>query len=61
MRFSESAHWVERAEALLAPLLHAAAVSGRDMADVCRWILGHDTREAEAVLTATGAQVETDI
>jgi type IV secretion system protein VirD4 len=57
VRLSEAAHWVERAEALLAPLLHAAAMSKRHMGDVCRWVLGHDTREAEAVLTATGAQM----
>jgi len=57
VRFSEASHWVERAEALLAPLLHAAATSGRHMGDVCRWVLGHDVREAEAVLTATGAQM----
>ena len=33
---SEAAHWVERAEALLAPLLFAADRCGRDMATVCR-------------------------
>jgi type IV secretion system protein VirD4 len=47
---SESAHWVERAEALLAPLLYAAALRGRDMATVCRWVLARDLREPEAVL-----------
>ena len=51
----EGAHWVERAEALLAPLLHAAATAGCDMADVCRWVLGHDVREPEAILAASGA------
>lgn len=27
------------------------------MADVCRWVLGHDVREAEAALSASGAQM----
>jgi type IV secretion system protein VirD4 len=54
---SESAHWVERAEALLAPLLHAAALAGKTMREVCAWVLGHDVREAEAVLTVSGAQM----
>jgi type IV secretion system protein VirD4 len=49
---TEGAHWVERAEALLAPLLFAAALRGRDMATVCRWILARDLREPEAVLEA---------
>ena len=36
---SESAHWVERAEALLAPLLFAAALGGRSIASLCQWVL----------------------
>lgn len=31
-------HWVERAQALLAPLLHAAALSGADLAVVLSWL-----------------------
>ncbi|MGH9017033.1 MAG: type IV secretory system conjugative DNA transfer family protein, partial [Acidimicrobiales bacterium] len=54
---TESAHWVERAEALLAPLLHAAALAGRTMREVCAWVLGHDVREPEAILTVSGAQM----
>lgn len=53
----ESAHWVERAEALLAPLLFAAASRGRDMATVCRWILARDLREPLAVLSELGHQM----
>jgi DNA-binding SARP family transcriptional activator len=55
--YSESSHWVERAEALLAPLFHAAAVSGKTMREVCGWVLGHDVREAEAILSVAGAQM----
>jgi type IV secretion system protein VirD4 len=54
---SEGAHWVERAEALLAPLLFAAALRGRDMATVCRWILARDLREPEAVLETQDHQM----
>jgi DNA-binding SARP family transcriptional activator len=54
---TEAAHWVDRAEALLAPLLHAAASSGKTMREVCAWVLGHDVREAEAILSVTGAQM----
>jgi type IV secretory pathway TraG/TraD family ATPase VirD4 len=54
---SEAAHWVERAEALLAPLLFAAALRGRDMTTVYRWILARDLREPEAVLEAQGHEM----
>ena len=52
---SEAAHWVERAEALLAPLFHAAAIGGLDMAAVCRWVLGHELAEPADVLAEAGA------
>ena len=58
---SESAHWVERAEALLAPLLFAAAIRGRDMATVCRWVLARDLREPEAVLATQGHEMASAI
>jgi type IV secretory pathway TraG/TraD family ATPase VirD4 len=54
---TESAHWTERAEALLAPLLFAAANKGRDMATVCRWVLSRDLREPQAVLESSGHQM----
>jgi len=54
---TEAGHWIERAEALLAPLFHAAAAGGKSMREVCRWVLGHDVREAEAILSVTGAQI----
>ena len=37
-RSAGEAHWVERAEALLAPLLHAAALADGDLATVLSWL-----------------------
>jgi len=45
-----SDHWSERATALLAPLLHAAALDGRVMRTVLRWVDRHDGVEALTVL-----------
>jgi type IV secretion system protein VirD4 len=55
--FSESAHWVERAEGLLAPLLFTANRAGRDMTSVCRWVLSRDAREPLAVLEGSGHEM----
>ena len=43
-------HWTERAGSLLAPLLHGAALDGRPMATVLRWVDRHDGSEALSVL-----------
>ncbi|MGH3415659.1 MAG: type IV secretory system conjugative DNA transfer family protein [Actinocrinis sp.] len=43
-------HWTERAVALLAPLLHAAALDGEPMATVLRWVDRHDGSRALSVL-----------
>ena len=51
-QFTEAAHWIERASALLAPLLHAAALDGKTIAEVFDWVSTHDVRHAEAVLAA---------
>ena len=56
-QLTEGAHWVERAEALLAPLLFAASSRDCDMATVCRWVLARDLREPEAVLEALGHEM----
>jgi len=40
---TEGSHWTERAQALLAPLLHAAALEGTDMRTVLAWV---DRRQA---------------
>ncbi|MGC8627495.1 MAG: type IV secretory system conjugative DNA transfer family protein [Acidimicrobiales bacterium] len=56
--YGEGAHWAERAEALLAPLLHAAALAGTGMRQVLSWVLRHDLQGPAAVLSraaSTGA------
>ncbi len=50
-RAGESAHWTERAEALLAPLLHAAHLGGAGMDTVLRWVLRQELEPAQATLT----------
>jgi hypothetical protein len=55
--FSESAHWVERAEGLVAPLLFTANLAGRDMDTVCRWVISRDVREPLAVLEGAGHEM----
>lgn len=47
----EHAHWIERAEALLAPLFHAADLAGLDMIWPLRWVLRRDLSEALHALT----------
>jgi type IV secretory pathway TraG/TraD family ATPase VirD4 len=54
---TEAAHWVERAQTLLGPLLHAAALADTGMDDICRWVLSHDVVEPESMLLASGAQM----
>ena len=54
---SESAHWIERAEGLLAPLLYAANLAERDMATLCRWVLSRDVREPVSVLEGSGHEM----
>jgi type IV secretory pathway TraG/TraD family ATPase VirD4 len=43
-------HWVERAQALLAPLLHAAALVGADMAELTGWLQRRDLNTAAVIL-----------
>src|ERR1700694_1485432 len=58
---SDSYHWYERAEALMAPLLHAAALTGEDMAAVVRWINRRDVQDAVRVLDQHGANLALDV
>ncbi len=46
------AHWTERATALLAPLLHAAALGEAPMSTVLHWVDRHDGSQALATLAA---------
>ncbi len=57
----EASHWSERAEALLAPLFHAAALSSGDMRVVLRWVLRHDLENARAILGGHGAEIAGDV
>jgi type IV secretion system protein VirD4 len=49
-----SDHWTERAEALLGPLLHAAALGGRTMGSVLRWVQRRDVQEAVELASGAG-------
>ncbi len=46
----DAAHWSERASALLAACLHAAALGGLSIGDVSSWVLRHDPDPALAEL-----------
>jgi len=47
---TDRSHWANRAHALLAPMLHAAAVHGRDMECVVDWVMRHELDEAGVLL-----------
>jgi type IV secretory pathway TraG/TraD family ATPase VirD4 len=56
-RAGESAHWTERAEALLAPLLHAAHLAGAGMDTMMRWVLCQQLEPAQAILMGHGVEL----
>jgi type IV secretory pathway TraG/TraD family ATPase VirD4 len=60
-RLGESAHWTERAEALLAPLLHAAHWEGGGMETVLKWVLRHDIDAPRGRLSAHGVTTAADV
>jgi type IV secretion system protein VirD4 len=47
---TNASHWAMRAQALLAPFLHAAAIDGRDIECVVDWVMRHDLDEAGILL-----------
>ncbi|MGH9071477.1 MAG: type IV secretory system conjugative DNA transfer family protein [Acidimicrobiales bacterium] len=51
---SEADFWYATAAKLLAPLLLAAAASGRTMTDVVRWVDTQEVDEVDAILNALG-------
>jgi type IV secretory pathway TraG/TraD family ATPase VirD4 len=53
-RLVDGGHWEERAEALLAPLLHAAAVAGATASDVLRWVHRRQLGDARQLLDEGG-------
>lgn len=54
-RYSEASHWYERAGALLAALLHAAALDCGDMEMVLRWVDRREDHAALRILERSGA------
>jgi type IV secretory pathway TraG/TraD family ATPase VirD4 len=52
---ADHSHWTERAQALLAPLLHAAALGGADMQTVLMWVDRRKALAAQQVLAAEAA------
>ena len=54
-------HWSERAQALLAPLLHAAALDGADMRTVLQWVDRHRALPAQQILSGTDTGVARDL
>jgi type IV secretory pathway TraG/TraD family ATPase VirD4 len=60
-RTGESAHWTERAEALLAPLLHAAHLRHAGIETVVRWVLRQELEPARACLATHGVDIGADV
>jgi len=55
-----ASYWTESAKALLAPMLHAAALSGRSIGDVRRWILNSNFEEPGLILMDRKAELAAD-
>ena len=47
---TDRTHWANRAQALLAPMLHAAATHGRDIDTVVDWVMRHNLDQAGVLL-----------
>jgi type IV secretion system protein VirD4 len=60
-RHAAADHWSERAEALLAPLLHAAALSGEQLPTVLSWVDRHQPAAALGVLDDAGHHIAADL
>jgi type IV secretory pathway TraG/TraD family ATPase VirD4 len=58
---TNESHWSERAAALLAPLLHAAALTGRPIAEVVRWTLRQEVEEARLALLDSESELAADV
>lgn len=57
----DSAHWTERAGALLAVLFHAAALDGASMDALVGWVNRREAGRAEAVLGQENAELAADL
>jgi type IV secretory pathway TraG/TraD family ATPase VirD4 len=51
---TDQSHWSRRAQGLLAPLLHAAAVGGREIDAVLGWVMRHELDEPGMLLERNG-------
>jgi type IV secretion system protein VirD4 len=58
---SNEHHWRERSTALLAPLLYAANVTERPIAEVLKWVLRQDLDSAASTLEAHGGDIAADV
>ncbi len=58
---TNESHWTERAAALLAPLLYAANLTDRPIAEVLRWTLRQDLAPAQAVLLDCETEIAADV
>jgi type IV secretory pathway TraG/TraD family ATPase VirD4 len=58
---SGGSHWTERAQALLAPLLHAAALDGADMRTVLGWVDRHRALPAQQILSDRSTSIARDL
>ena len=58
---TNESHWTERAAALLAPLLYAANLTERPIAEVLRWTLRQDLAPARAVLLDCDSEIAADV
>jgi type IV secretion system protein VirD4 len=54
---TDQSHWSRRAQALLAPMLHAAAIDGRGIEDVLSWVLGHELDQPGVLLHQADASL----
>jgi len=57
----QESHWVERAQALLAPLLHAAALVDGDMACVLRWLHHRELQQPVSLLGEYRSTIAADV
>lgn len=56
-RSGEAVHWTERAEALIAPLLHAAALGGTGMRQLVNWVLTQNLDTPAGILAGQRARL----
>ncbi|HET6810933.1 MAG TPA: type IV secretory system conjugative DNA transfer family protein [Acidimicrobiales bacterium] len=58
--FGDQRHWDDRAQALVAPLLHAAALAGESMRTVATWVNRRQSTPALGILEAAGSGLAVD-